>query len=70
VALEYSAFFAVVLEIFIPMLLVYKLRGNSNYKSAYKVGINKNFLLVFLLGIGLLLMALIIAGQFNLLPKL
>lgn len=69
-ALECSAFFAVILEIFLPAILVYRLRCNSNMQSTYRVPINDKFLLILLCGVGSLLICIVIANQFNLLPAL
>ncbi|MBU0745148.1 MAG: tyrosine-specific transport protein [Gammaproteobacteria bacterium] len=70
-ALEYSAFFAIILEIFLPAILVCKLRGNgSALSSTYRVPINADFLIVILSGIGLLLMCVVVAERFDLLPTL
>ncbi len=70
-ALEYSAIFAVILEIFLPAILVYKLRKNNlGLSTSYKVPINAKFLLISLSGIGLFLLTIIIADKFNLLPTL
>ena len=68
-ALEYSALFAIILEVFLPTLLVYRLRNNNNLKSTYRVPLNKYFLLILLFGIGLLLMLIVINAQLKLLPN-
>lgn len=54
-ALEYSAFFAIILEVFLPALLVYQLRGNNKLQSTYRVPLNRHFLLILLFSIGSLL---------------
>ncbi|CAL7959214.1 Tyrosine-specific transport protein [Gammaproteobacteria bacterium] len=67
-ALEYSAFFAIILEVFLPTLLVYRLRSNNKLQSTYRVPLNRHFLLILLFGIGSLLMLTVIAKRLNLLP--
>ena len=66
VALEYSAFFAVVLEIFLPALMVYKLRLDKKLQSPYRVPINSKLMLVVLMVIGCALMLIIIANRLGL----
>jgi amino acid permease len=66
IALEYSAFFAIILEIFLPALLVYKLRGGNKLQSTYRVPFNRTFSLTILTGVGLLLMFVVITERLNL----
>ncbi len=69
-ALEYSAIFAVILEIFLPALMVYQLRRSNQLHSPYRVPCNSKLMLVLLMGVGCLLMFLVIADRMHLLPVL
>jgi tyrosine-specific transport protein len=66
IAIEYSAIFAIILEVFLPAMLVYRLRRNHDLLSTYRAPFNSTFLLFLLLGIGLFLMLAVIAERFNL----
>ena len=65
-ALEYSAFFAVILEVFLPAFMVYKLRKSTFLHSPYRVPCNSRLLLFFLSLIGFLLIAIIITDRLHL----
>jgi len=70
VALEYSTFFAIVLEIFLPALMVYKLRKDKTLSSPYRFNMDAGFLCVLFITIGIILMGIIIADRLHLLPGL
>ena len=70
VALEYSAFFAVILEIFLPAFMVYKLRQNPSLQSSYRVPVNEKLLLIILSILGSFIMTLVVANRLGLLSVL
>ena len=70
IALEYSTFFAIILEIFLPGLMVYKLRKSKTLSSPYRFNVNSSFLRVLFILIGIILMGIIIADRLHLLPVL
>lgn len=69
IALNYAALFIAVLSVVLPVLMVYKLRQNSNYKSPYRFA-GGNFILGTVLIIGIMLVALPILTNLNLLPTM
>ncbi len=69
-ALLYSTFFAIILELFLPGLMVYRLRRSNELKSPYRFPMNATVMAVVLVAIGLALMGVIVAEQLKLLPRL
>ena len=69
-ALEYSAFFAIVLEIFLPAFMAYKLRKSKVLQSEYHCCMNKPIITVALTLIGIIFMTIIITERLGLLPQI
>ena len=69
-ALEYSALFAIVLEIFLPVLMVRKMRKMDDLHSSYHCFFNRGIFTMPILLIGVILMAIVILGRFNLIPMI
>ena len=69
-ALEYSALFAIILEIFLPSLMVYKLRRSSTLKSPYRFFMNSTVAAIFFILIGIALIGIIVTDRLGILPSL
>ena len=70
VALEYSAFFAIILEIFLPVFMVYKLKKSKDLASPYNSIFSSNICLVCLTVIGCILIGIIILDTMHCLPHI
>jgi tyrosine-specific transport protein len=69
-ALEYSALFAIVLEIFLPALMAYKMKKMNDLHSDYHCFFNKPIFTILLVVFGVALMVLVILGRLHLLPTI
>lgn len=68
-ALNYASIFVAIIAFILPSLMIYRLRKNPNLKSPYRMfGGNALFALIFLIGI--ILLALPILSNLNLLPNI
>jgi len=66
-ALSYAAIFVAVLEIILPVFMVWKLRKQTKLQSSYRVSSNK-FLLIIICLIGFLLIGIQITSHLGILP--